>query len=215
MGSARPVAFLSFAVATAMAAIAHAETYKWVDAQGRIQYTDRLPPEAVNRGNVELSKQGVARKVTDAAMTPEQRKAIEDRVAREREAERIAKERQLQDNALLASYTSEDDIEVARKRNLNMINVAILAAETRIKTLQKRAEAIEREKLFYEKKSFPEKLKRELADVQAEIPRQHMLIAGRNADALAVNQRFDETRQKYLDLRTRMAAQMHGGAQRR
>lgn len=209
MEFARSVAIVSVAVSamSALVGVAHAEIVKWVDSQGRVQYTDRLPPEAVNRGNVELTKHGVSKKVTDAALSPEQRQAIEERLRRERETERMAKEKSQQDNALLASYTSEDDIEVARKRNLAIVGAAIATAESRIKSLERRATAIEREKLFYENKSFPEKLKRELISLQAEIPKQHMIIADKNADALAINQRYDEQRQKYLEVRSRLAAQ--------
>ena len=184
---------------------ARAETFKWVDAQGRIQYTDRLPAEAVNRGNVQLSRQGVAKSVTDPSLTAEQRRAIEDRLTREREDARQVRERQHQENALLASYTSEDDIEIARKRTLALIGASILASESRIKALQARTVALEKEKLFYEKKPFPERLKRELAAAQAEIPKESTMIAQKNQEALAINQRFDEQKVQYLEIRARLA----------
>ena len=129
MESCRALTLVSLAVAAAMASIAHAETYKWVDPQGRVQYTDRLPTEAVNRGNVELSRQGIARKVTDAPLTAEQKRAVEERLAREREADKITREKLQQENALLSSYTSEDDIEISRHRTLALIGAAIISAE--------------------------------------------------------------------------------------
>ena len=36
-----------------------ATTYKWVDDKGVVHYTDKIPPEAVNKGSVELDKQAV------------------------------------------------------------------------------------------------------------------------------------------------------------
>ena len=45
-------------------AAANAETYKLTDEKGRVQYTDRVPPDAVNRGMVELNKQGMPKNVT-------------------------------------------------------------------------------------------------------------------------------------------------------
>jgi len=30
----------------------HAATYKWVDDQGVVHYTDKMPPEAINKGSV-------------------------------------------------------------------------------------------------------------------------------------------------------------------
>src|SRR6266545_8127134 len=52
-----------------------AATYKWVDEKGVIHYTDKLPPEEVNKANVELNKQGIPVKKTEPAPTPEQRRA--------------------------------------------------------------------------------------------------------------------------------------------
>lgn len=191
----------------ALSATAHAELFKWVDAQGRVQYTDRLPQDAVNRGNVQLSKQGLAKNVTEPVLTAEQRRAIEERIAREREAEKVERDKKLQENALLSSYSSEMDIDVARRRNLAIVGASILSAEARIKALQRRTAAIEREKLFYEKKPFPEKMKRELASVQSEVPKQYAIISQRNEDALEINRRYEAQRQKFVELKTRLASE--------
>ena len=191
----------------ALSATAHAELFKWVDAQGRVQYTDRLPEDAVNRGNVQLSKQGLAKNVTEPVLTAEQRRAIDERIAREREAEKVERDKKLQENALLSSYSSEMDIDVARRRNLAIVGASILSAEARIKALQRRTAAIEREKLFYEKKPFPEKLKRELASVQSEVPKQYAIISQRNEDALEINRRYEAQRQKFVDIKTRLASE--------
>ena len=191
----------------ALSATAHAELFKWVDAQGRVQYTDRLPQDAVNRGNVQLSKQGLAKNVTEPVLTAEQRRAIEERIAREREAEKVERDKKLQENALLSSYSSEMDIDVSRRRNLAIVGASILSAEARIKALQRRTAAIEREKLFYEKKPFPEKMKRELASVQSEVPKQYAIISQRNEDALEINRRYEAQRQKFVELKTRLASE--------
>ena len=56
-------------------------------------------------------------------------------------------------------------------------------------------------------KAFPEKLKREQLAIQVEIPRQYSAIAAKNEDALVINQRYDDLKQKYLELQNRLAAQ--------
>lgn len=200
-----PLALLSLAVGMAAGTPALAQTYKWIDEKGRVQYTDRLPPEAVNRGMVELSKQGMTKKVTDPPLTPEQRKAQEEKLEQQRLAERALAEQRRQDNALLSSYTSENDIEVAKRRNLALLGSNILSIEVRINALTKRAAALEREKLFYEAKPVPEKLTRELANIAAEIPRQHALIAEKSEEMLAVNNRYDGQKLHFRELKARMA----------
>src|ERR1043166_6113245 len=54
---------------------AHAATYKWIDDKGIVHYSDKMPPDAVNKAHVELDRQG--RQVTkiDRAATPEEIRA--------------------------------------------------------------------------------------------------------------------------------------------
>lgn len=206
MGCAKfnPIALLLLAAGLVAATPASAETYKWVDEKGRVQYTDRLPAEAVNRGMVELNKQGMTKKVTEPALTPEQRKAQEEKLEQQRQAERTFAEKRRQDNALLSSYTSENDIDLARRRNLALVGASILSAETRIKVLQRRAAALEQEKLFYETKPLPEKLQRELANSAVEIPKQYALIAQRNQDALEVSNRYEQQKLRFRELKAQV-----------
>ncbi len=71
------VLVVAAAVLASAGSFVAAQTYKITDEHGHVQYTDRIPPEAVNRGMVELNKQGQPKKVTEPAMTPEQRKVWE------------------------------------------------------------------------------------------------------------------------------------------
>ena len=206
MGCARllPPALLSLAAVLAAMSHAAAEMYKWVDDKGKVQYTDRLPPD-LGRGMTELNKQGMTRKVTEPALTAEQRKAKEDALEQERQAERARRYKRYQDDALLSSYSSENDIDLARRRNLALVGAAINSAEARIKALEKRRVYLQRETLFYEKKPVPEKLKRELASVVAEIPKQHALVQEKNQEALQVINLYEEQKTRYRELKAQMA----------
>lgn len=208
MGCARSAvpAWLLLAATLTAATSGFAETYKWVDEKGRVQYTDRLPPEAVNRGMTELNKQGVTRKVTEPALTLEQRKALEEREAQKRRDERVSAERRNQELALLSSYGSESDIDLARRRNLALIGAGIISAEARIKALQRQQASLEREKLFYVSKPFPDNLQRELESVAAELPKQYALIEQRNKDALEVSNRYEEQKRRFRELKARMTS---------
>jgi orotate phosphoribosyltransferase len=181
MGSGSLVLRGSFSAASLSAlllvgSVACAETYKMTDEKGRVQYTDRPPAELVNRGMIELNKQGMTKKVTDPSLTPEQRRVEEEKEERKRPGKTRRRQGASRGECALSSYTSEGDIDFAKRRNLALVGAGILSAEARIKALQKRSEQLEREKLYYEKKPVPEKLKREIASVTAEIPKQYELI---------------------------------------
>lgn len=192
------------AAGLAAATSAAGETYKWVDEKGHVQYTDRLPPEAVNRGNIEFDKQGITKKVVDPALTAAQRRALEEKQELQRQADRAAVEKRNQDNALLSSYTTESDIDVARRRNLALVGASILSAEARIKALQRRAAVLEREKLFYEKKPIPDRVKRELASIAVEIPKQTAWIAQKNEEALTVINHYEQIKSHFRELQAQI-----------
>ncbi len=188
-----------------LAGAAQSETYKWVDEQGRVQYTDRLPPEAVNRGSVELSKQGMTKKVVDPPMSERQQQAMEAVREKERQAERDVARQRREETALLSSYSSESDIDVAKRRNLALVGAAILGAEARIRALQRRLVLLEKEQQFYENKPLPEKLRGEMAGIAKEIPRQHALINEKNVEALAIINRYDAQKDRFVTLKQEMA----------
>src|SRR5690242_21106535 len=74
--------------------------------KGRVQYTDRMPPEAVNRGVAELNKQGMTKKYTEPPMSPEQRRLAEQKAEREKQAEQEAdrKSTRLNSSHMSTSY---------------------------------------------------------------------------------------------------------------
>ena len=80
------LAVLGSVAAMLAAGIVSADTYKIIDEKGRVQYTDRVPAESVNRGMVELNKQGMTKTVTAPPLTPEQRKNEEEKAERLRQA---------------------------------------------------------------------------------------------------------------------------------
>ncbi len=101
---------------------ARAAMYKWVDEKGVVHYTDKLPPEAVDKASVELNKQGVPIKKTDKALTPEQRRALEQEAENKKQTARQQEEVARRDRALLSSYSNEAEIDLARNRSLQTIN---------------------------------------------------------------------------------------------
>ena len=111
----RNVALLLFFAMPGVPALA--AMYKWVDENGVTHYGDSIPPEYRNRANEELNKRGVIIKKNDAALTPEQIKAKEAELAKRKQE----KETNRRDAVLLGTYSSAEEIDLARDRNLRQI----------------------------------------------------------------------------------------------
>jgi len=121
------LAALLLTVGTAQAAM-----YRWVDGNGRVHYSDTLPPSYQKNGAAEMNKQGsIIRRTQSEA----ERRAEAERLS---EQKRLQQEQQKQaqlDRALTSTYTTEAEIDLARDRALEHHKLAIKGAEIRGKAV--------------------------------------------------------------------------------
>lgn len=130
----RNTAFSALAVAVLLAAgAAQAAMYRWVDGNGRVHYSDTLPPSYQKSGAAEMNKQGsIIRRTQSEA----ERRAEAERLS---EQKRLQQEQQKQaqlDRALTSTYTTEAEIDLARDRALEHHKLAIKGAEIRGKAVE-------------------------------------------------------------------------------
>jgi hypothetical protein len=201
------VVALALAVTTARAA-----TYKWVDEKGVVHYTDKIPPEAVNKGNVEINKQGVTVRKTEPALTPEQRRARELEEVRQQRLAREREEVDRRDRALLATYTTESEIDLARRRALSTIDAQVQGAASYSMLLNKRKVELDAKKAALGDKPVPLVLERELANIDAELKKQVDLIATKKKEIVVVNARYDLDLKRWADLRAQADASANATA---
>ena len=199
---AMPLASLVLAALILLAPTVHAATYKWVDDQGVVHYTDKIPPEAINKGSVELNKQGIPIKKNDPALTPEQRRVREAEDERGRQAAKVREEIQRKDRALLQSYTNESEIDLAKKRALGTIDGQVQSAQAYIATLAKRKVEIAGRVATFGNTPLPPALEREVANVNEELEKQADLIATKRKEVVVVTARYDADKQRWRELRT-------------
>lgn len=208
--AARRVLALAALCVLAASGVAQAATYKWVDDKGVVHYTDKIPPEALNKGNVVLDKNGVPVKRNDPALTPEQRRKILEEEARQ---EQLAKDRELvdrRDRALLATYTVEGEIDLARRRALSTIEQQIQSATAYTAQLNKRKTDVDQRKAALGEKAIPPVLEREIANIEAELSRQSELVTAKEREIVLVNARYDADKKRWRELRAATEAQMRG-----
>ena len=201
------LAILALAACIFLTPTVRAATYKWVDDQGKVHYSDKMPPEAVNKGSIELNKQGVPIKKNDPALTPEQRRAREAEEERTRQAAKIRDEIQRKDRALLQTYTTEGEIDLSKKRALRTIDGQIQSAEAYIVTLEKRKQEIAGRVAAPGNGPSAQGLEREMANVNEELERQGALIAAKRKEIVVVTARYDADKQRWRELRTIAEAQ--------
>jgi hypothetical protein len=180
---------------------ATAATYKWVDDKGVVHYSDKMPPEAVDKANVELNKQGIPVKRTEPAPTLEQRRA---KVADEERQKQLAREREVvdrRDRALMQSYTSEQEIDLARSRALATIDTQVQSAQAYSAQLVKRRAELDAKRKSFGDKAAPPAFEREMESIAEELGKQDTLISEKKREAIAVQARYDADKARWKELR--------------
>ena len=200
-GMAATLALLVLAALILRAPSVHATTYKWVDDKGVVHYTDKLPPEAINKGSVELNKQGIPVKKNDPALTPEQRRAQETEEERARQAQKARNELQRKDRALLQTYTTESEIDLAKSRALSTIDGQMQSSQAYSVTLTKKKQGLTARLAALGDKQVPAALNSELSNVNDELAKQADLIAAKQKEIAVVTARYDADKQRWRELR--------------
>ena len=196
------VAALAVALALCSPGSAGAATYKWVDDQGVVHYSDKVPPEAVNKGATVLDKQGRPTQKIEPAPTPDQIKAKAAAEDQQRALAKSVEEQARKDRALMQSYTDESEIDVARNRALSTIDTQIKAAQAYSADLARRQQDLKKKKASYGDKPVPIELERELNTVDVELSRQNVLIKQKTDEVAVVNAKYDTDKKRWEEIKS-------------
>lgn len=196
--------FVLFAVLAAWAAQAQT-IIKCVGKDGKTYVGSTLPPQCAGQAVNEMNKQGQVVRRTEAALTPEQRaaKEAEERVRKEKEEEAARKEKEetRKNKALLSTYGSEKDIEVARRQALTDNEKAVTQTEAKIAQIKKIGVNMKKELEFYQGKNKPPaKVMQDIQNNEIDLKAQENLLAAKKKEVDVINARYDEDKRRYLEL---------------
>ncbi|MDG3064289.1 hypothetical protein ACFQ4M_01935 [Thauera mechernichensis] len=170
------------------------------DVGGQPVCGDILPAACYGRAYREMSPSGVVRRVVAAPLTPEEiaRRAEVERQHRAAEADR---QRQLRlDQALLETYRSLDDLDSRRDRELRDLDRSIRELRERESELVKRQSALISDATQTDDSAVAASLEEDIRTLDSEIITQSRVIAAKLRERSAVLDRFEEHRQRYVEL---------------
>ena len=168
--------------------------YKYED-RGLTTYQDRAPDSKQDNGHSILNTQGVVLK--EVLSRDERREAR--KVAREKELARI------RDRALLATFTTEDDLIRTRDDRIGMIDGLIGRLDDRIRILSDRLAIVDKRVQMQEKSMGPEKAQESLygeqRSIQRNIENAWSLIDSKAAERQEAEAKFDSDLLRYRELK--------------
>lgn len=110
--------------------------YKWVDEQGNIQFTDSIPPYAVNLSREVINSEGITTEVIERAKTLEEVRQEQEIARLQAESKRLADEQEAADQVLLKTFRTEDEIRMALNGKLDAISIQVDVAQNTIRRYQ-------------------------------------------------------------------------------
>lgn len=184
----------------ALGAAAQVRIYCCDDANGRKVCGDFLPAACQGRAYEERDNRGFISKKVEAPLTAEQQ-ARRDAEAAKKEADaRKAAEDRRRTLALLATYSSEKDIDTVRDRNLAELDKSIVEAQKRLDEARKKKQKLDSDKEFYKGKPLPDAVKSQVRDNDKEIEAHQATIATKTREKEDVRARFADEKKRYLEL---------------
>jgi hypothetical protein len=197
-----------FAAAALLASFAaHAQqkeqyTYRCTGKDGKRYYGQTIPQSCLGQPLELINKQGIVVKRIDPEGDEKARLAKEAEAEKKRELETAQKESMRRNRALLATYTSEKDIEESRQRDLATHQRSVQEVENRIAEIKKRQEQYQKELTAFEepgKGPPPARLKEELTNAEIDLKAQQSLLDAKKKEAVTINARYDEDRRRYRE----------------
>ena len=192
------------AIAALLAALplaAQADTYRCIAKDGKRYYGSIIPAECQGRPVELLNAQGLVVKRIDPEGAEKERLAKEASDARKRQEESAARESARRNQALLATYTSEKDIDDARARALAENIKATQQVASRIEELRKQQAGYQKDADQYKGKGEPPAgLQHDLKTAEADIRAQEQLLEVKKREADTINARYDDDKKRYSAL---------------
>jgi hypothetical protein len=107
--------------------------YRWVDKDGKVQFSDALPPEAVDQARTEInSTSGRATASVDRALTEDERIAKEKADAEQAQADKDAEQARMTEEAMIASFQTEEDLKRSFQVRVELMQQTLDAIEAGI-----------------------------------------------------------------------------------
>ena len=177
-------------------------TYRCTGNDGKKYYGSTIPNACLGRPLELINKQGLMVKRIDPEGDEKKRIAKEDEAEKKRELEAANREAQRRTRALLATYTSEKDIEESRSRDLQNHDRGVREVQKRINDIKKRQERFEKELDLFKtagKGEPPSRLREEITNARIDLKAQETLLDAKKKEALGINARYDEDKRRYKE----------------
>lgn len=183
----------------------------WKNREGVQECGNFIPQEYAQQAHKEINEHGIVVREAARAKTPQEiekeQKEQERLAAEQAERTRLAKEQAAKDRVLLDTFTTEEDLELARAGKLQALDSRIQHTQRHVVRLKETLAKMHAEAAAQERSGQPvsKKLRKEIAAMLKQIEDNTRSIQERRKEQEAVRAKFDADLKRFRELKGRGA----------
>ncbi|MGD8514947.1 MAG: hypothetical protein PVF52_04975 [Granulosicoccaceae bacterium] len=176
----------------------------WTNNEGIRECGNVVPPEYAQKGHEVLNRQGVTVDKVERAKTPEELAEAKRLAAIKAEEDRLRKEQENRDRVLLHTFSSEDEIIMARDGKITALKTEIRLTKKSMAKTQERLDALLKQAANLERagKPVPEKLAGDIKTATEQVDEYRAFISTRQSEQDRIKAQFDNDMTRYKLLKS-------------
>ncbi len=193
----------------ATGSVAAGTLYKWIDEDGQIRYSDRLPASQAKKKHQQLNRQGVVVSTTEEARSEEDLAAEAEAKRKQEEADaeaaRLKAIQDKKDQVLLLTFSSEEELKLARDNRIDVLDSVIKLINKSIATSQQKLVQLETsaEQNFTSKgNEIPGGLAQKIEEFTRKIENRNAQLKLKMAEKDKINENYERDRARYRELKS-------------
>lgn len=177
--------------------------YRWVDENGNVQFTDKIPPSEVNRSRELLNRKGLVTRTVQRAKTQEEIEREREVAHLRAEQKHLLEQQQAADRVLLRTFRSEDDLLLARNGKLEAVDISIRVAQGNIRRYQTKLAELQNRAATRERsgKKVPKRLYTNIQDTLRRISETYGIIRSKEREQQGIRDTFARDLKRFRELK--------------
>lgn len=182
---------------------AKGKLYRYVDANGNVYYSDKVPAQNAENERSELNEQGMEISHTAAAPSEEERKKLDEEERLRREEQKRLEEQKFKDDVLLRTFRTEEDLLHARDGKLHAIDAMIQVTRSNIRRMKVKLGEMQQSAAALERQGRPlsENLIKDIESTRQQIKNSYLTIVKRELEKEAIRTKAASDQARFRILR--------------
>lgn len=174
----------------------------WKNNDGFRECGQVVPPEYSQKRIEVINERGITVRVIEGAKTPEQ--LAED--ARLAEEKKRQQEQRQYDRNLLITYTKDEDIEAARDKKINALQLSIDLTAGNAKVLERKLNKLRQQAADYERsaKPVPQQLLDDIAELKRQLNNKAKFIVDKEQEIVRLKKQYASDLARFRELKQRI-----------